>query len=438
MFDRFKSWRKREDEGAECPLCQQRNHEDAESCSRCSYQLQKPSHQQDASVGDKITTDLFDELLEEMEEDDDGEIVDWSNAAFTMDDVTIDVKQYGKDDSVVTKQKPSFALTDLPEPSDVVEREYELKPEDAPEFVTKFEVPEAEVEPLEVIEAQQIELIQPTAEAPENVEIISASEVPDTNGTESESDEEENHPADFNKDGVVDGKDLAEFMGEFRKGVEQTKKKSKKIPPTTPEPDPEPEAPSLSDHTVDQLKAMASERGLSGYSKLKKSEIITLLETEPEAEGEVETEAEIPPPPTDLPTPPTPPTLPSPPEVEEDQGPMPIPPPPVIPSIPQIPEPTETPNYWPWSQQEKWSDRKVAGQVKAAMEAARSRDIAQATVIIDEVGPHLGDRSKLIYPIGALLQRIGRGKAVDNLLTSSLSALPNDPNVATAKAKLRP
>ena len=397
MFDRFKSWRKREDEGTECPLCQQRNHEEAESCSRCSYQLQKPSHQQDASVGEKITTDLFDELLEEIEEDDDGEIIDWSNAAFTMDDVTIDVKQYGKDDSVVTKQKPSFALTDLPGPSDVVEEEYELKPEDAPEFVTKFEVPEAEVEPLEVIEAHQIELIQPTAEAPENVDIISASEVPDTNGVAPES-----------------------------------------VSEPEPEPEPEPDEPSLSDFTVDQLKAMASERGLSGYSKLKKSEIITLLETEPETEGEAETEAEIPPPPTDLPAPPTPPTLPSPPEVEEDQEPMPIPPPPVIPSIPQIPEPSETPNYWPWSQQEKWSDRKVAGQVKAAMEAARSRDIAQATVIIDEVGPHLGDRSKLIYPIGALLQRIGRGKAVDNLLTSSLSALPNDPNVATAKAKLRP
>jgi len=397
VFDRFKSWRKREDEGAECPLCQQRNHEDAESCSRCSYQLLKPSHQQDASVGDKVATDLFDELLEEMDEGDDDEIIDWSNAAFTLDEVTIDVKQYGKDDSVVTKQKPSFALTDMPEPSDTEEEEYELKPEDAPEFVTKFEVPEAEVEPLEVIEAQQIELIQPTAEAPENVEVISASEVPDTNGVTPES-----------------------------------------VSEPEPEPEPELEEPGLSDFTVDQLKAMASERGLSGYSKLKKSEIITLLETEPEPEGEPEAEAEIPPPPTDLPTPPTPPTLPPPPEVEEDQEPMPIPPAPVIPSIPKIPEPTETPNYWPWSQQEKWSDRKVAGQVKAAMEAARSRDIAQATVIIDEVGPHLGDRSKLIYPIGALLQRIGRGKAVDNLLTSSLTALPNDPNVATAKAKLRP
>ncbi|CUS45465.1 hypothetical protein MGWOODY_Smn1521 [hydrothermal vent metagenome] len=50
-----------------------------------------------------------------------------------MDDMTIDVKQYGKDDSVKTKQKPSFAMTvDLPEPSDEEEEEYELQPGDAP------------------------------------------------------------------------------------------------------------------------------------------------------------------------------------------------------------------------------------------------------------------------------------------------------------------
>jgi len=406
MFDRFKSWRKREEQGVECPLCQQRNHEDAENCSRCSYQLQKASHQQEASVGEKVATDLFDELLEEMEEDDDEETIDWSNAAFTMDDVTIDVKQYGKDDAVVTKQKPSFALTtDLPEPRDADEEEYKLKPEDAPEFVTKFEVPEIESEPLEVIEAQQIELIQPTAEAPEEVEITSASEVPDTIGSTPQ----------------------PESIPEMDSKPE-------------PEPELEPEAtePSLSDLTVDQLKTMASQRGLSGYSKLKKSDIITLLETEPEAEGEVELEANIPPPPTDLPPPLTPPTPPPPPEVEDDQEPMPIPPPPVIPSIPNIPKPAKTPNYWPWTQQEEWPDRKVAGQVKAAMEAARSRDIAQATVLIDEVGPHLGDRPKLVYPIGALLQRIGRGKSVDKLLASAVKALPNNSNVATAKAKLRP
>ena len=401
MFDRFKSWRKQEGTGVECPLCQQSNPEDAETCSRCSYQLKIASHQQTATVDEKVATNLFDELLEEMEDDDSNEVIDWSKASFTMDDMTIDVKQYGKDDSVKTKQKPSFAMTvDLPEPSDDEQEEYELKPKDAPEFVTKFEVPESEPEQLEAIPTQQIELVQPTAEAPENVEVISASEIPDTNG-----DFEEAHE-----------------------------------PEPTPEPETEPEeepAPSLSDQTVEALKQMASERGLSGYSKLKKAELITLLETEPESE-EDESKAEIylPPPPTDLPPPWIPPVPPTPPAVDEDQEPMPIPPPPVIPSVrAKAPEPD---SYWPWAQQDEWTDRKVALQVKAAMEAARAKDIAQATVIIDEVGPHLGSRPKLVYPVGALLQRLGRSKAVDDLLKLAQKELPDDQNVATAKAKLRP
>jgi len=400
VFDRFKSWRKQEGTGVECPLCQQSNPEDAETCSRCSYQLKIASHQQKATVDEKAATNLFDELLEEMEDDDSNEVIDWSKASFTMDDMTIDVKQYGKDDSVNTKQKPSFAMTvDLPEPSDDEQEEYELKPKDAPEFVTKFEVPESEPEQLEAIPTQQIELVQPTAEAPENVEVISASEIPDTNG-----DFEEAHE-----------------------------------PEPTPEPETEPEeepAPSFSDQTVEALKQMASERGLSGYSKLKKAELITLLETEPESEeDESKAEIDLPPPPTDLP-PLLPPTPPTPPAVDEDQEPMPIPPPPVIPSVrAKAPEPD---SYWPWAQQDKWTDRKVALQVKAAMEAARAKDIAQATVIIDEVGPHLGSRPKLVYPVGALLQRLGRSKAVDDLLKLAQKELPDDQNVATAKAKLRP
>ena len=386
MFDRFKSWRKQEEAGIECPLCQQSNPEDAETCSRCSYQLNIASHQQKATVDDKAATDLFDELLEEMEDDDSNEVIDWSKASFTMDDMTIDVKQYGKDDSVKTKQKPSFAMTaDLPEPSDEEEGEYELQPEDAPEFVTKFEVPESEPEQLEAIPTQQTELVQPTAEAPENVEVISASEIPDTNG-----DFEEAHE-----------------------------------PEPTPEPETEPE---------EELD-----------STLKKAELITLLETEPDPESEDErrteedeskAEIDLPPPPTDLPPPLIPPVPPTPPAVDEDQEPMPIPPPPVIPSVrAKAPEPD---SYWPWAQQDKWADRKVALQVKAAMEAARAKDIAQATVIIDEVGPHLGARPKLVYPVGALLQRIGRSKAVDDLLKSAWKELPDDQNVATAKAKLRP
>ena len=183
---------------------------------------------------------------------------------------------------------------------------------------------------------------------------------------------------------------------------------------------------------MDELKSIANERGLTGYSRLKKAELIQLIESEPE-----EVEAEIPPPPADLPPPLIPPSPPPSPEPEPEPD-LAIPPPPVIPSIPSISDPVEPPNYWPWSQQDEWTDRKVAMQVKSAMEAARTKDIAQATVLIDEVGPHLGNRSKLIYPIAALLQRIGRGKAVDKLLEDASLILPEDPNVATAKSKLRP
>ena len=72
------------------------------------------------------------------------------------------------------------------------------------------------------------------------------------------------------------------------------------------------------------------------------------------------------------------------------------------------------------------------------MEAAKSRNMAQSTVLLDEVGPHLGDRSKLIYPVGALMQRLGRAAAVDKMLEIAMEISPDDPHVQTAKAKLRP
>jgi hypothetical protein len=119
--------------------------------------------------------------------------------------------------------------------------------------------------------------------------------------------------------------------------------------------------------------------------------------------------------------------------------PPPLPPAPVI-SADQILSsiPIAEPNYWPWPQQEKWTDRDVALQVKSAMEAARAKDTAQATVLLDEVGPHLGNRSKLIYPIGALLQRIGRSQSVDKMFENASKLIPDDKNLITAKKKLRP
>ena len=146
VFDRFKKWRKEETAGIECPLCQQKNPVDAESCSTCQYQLQKAAHQQDAIIAEADAGNLFDELLADFDNDNDEEIIDWSKMTFEIDDVTIDIQQYDDDDGVTIKGNPIFSMTvDHPEPVDGEEEEYELKPEDAPEFVTKFEIPEEEL-----------------------------------------------------------------------------------------------------------------------------------------------------------------------------------------------------------------------------------------------------------------------------------------------------
>ncbi|MEC7100762.1 MAG: hypothetical protein VXW80_02830 [Candidatus Thermoplasmatota archaeon] len=361
MFDRFKFNRKTAANTIECPLCQEKNPEGSEVCSRCSYQLTLASHQQAGNVNEEETSELFDELLSDFEEDEEEEVVDWSRTTFTMDDVTIDVKQYGKDDSVVTKQKPSFAMTvDTPEPiaEEAEEEEYELTPDDAPEFVTKFEVPDVEEEKLEEITVQQVDLVQPTSESPDDVETVPAEQIPDQLPTE-----------------VI-------------QEIEQE----------------EPELP--------------------------------LEEPEPLQE-DIEESENLPAPPTNLP-PHKGPEI-APPVVDEDQDPMPLPPPPDLSMIDSIPIAEEkAPNFWPWAQQEEWSGRDVAQKVKSAMEAAKSKNIAQATVILDEVGPHLGDRTKLVYPIGALLQRMGRPQAVDRLLEAAMRAHPEDESVLSAKSKLRP
>ena len=71
---------------------------------------------------------------------------------------------------------PTFAMTvDHPDPVDEDEEEdYQLTSSDAPKFVTKFEIPETELEPLEEVQPKQVELIQPIAAAPETPPIVLA------------------------------------------------------------------------------------------------------------------------------------------------------------------------------------------------------------------------------------------------------------------------
>ena len=373
MFDKFRNWRNVEESGKICPTCQHKNSEDAILCTLCQYQLKKASFEQGSDMNEDIASDLFDELLGDFEEDSAEDIIDWSKATFQMDDVTIDVQQYDDDDGIIVSKNPSFAMTvDSPEPVDDSEEDYVLKPEDAPEFVTKFEIPDEEIEPIEEMSYKPVQLIQPAGQQPE-----SALDFPPPLDLESESEPEPE-------------------------------------PEIEPEPEPEPE-PELEPEP----------------------------EPEPELEPEPEPELESEPimiPPRKIPPPPLLPPIPP-----RDEELAPIPPPPNPPPNPIISAdqilssiPIEESNYWPWPQQEKWTDRDVALQVKAAMEAARSKDTAQATVLLDEVGPHLGNRSKLIYPIGALLQRIGRTQSVDKMFENANHLIPGDSNLLMAMKKLRP
>ena len=487
VFDRFKNWRKAEiGPTVECPLCHTNNPEGASECAQCLYQLGKASFEQVATVDEEEASSLFDELIGEMEEEEEEGIIDWSKGKFTMDDVTLDVEQYGEDDIITLSGAPTFSLTvDHPEPADEEELDYELQPADAPEFVTKFEVPAEDLRPLEAIQTQQLSLVEPTADAPRNVKVVAADEVPDSNGdlpdrfivtTESTEDTEDTESAEAEAETDIESELEAESVPEVESEAESAIE-------SQPESDEMTESNLLS-MKKSELITIADEAGLStaGTKAILTARILgeevesdvpeettEVTEIETEIEAEVEDEPETAP--EAIPMPAS--VMPSPPPVAaravdpmdaafdgrvehipltRANAIMDLPTPPRIPRIPATQAPSlphlaaandalDSPDqsmFWPWPQQDEWSDRDVVMKIKDAMEAAKRRDVAQATVIIDEVGPHLGSRTKLLYPIGALLQRIGRASTVDKMMTAALAAEPDDKHVQTAKSKLRP
>jgi len=400
-----------------------------------------------------------------------------------MDDVTIDVEQYGEDDLITLSGAPTFSLTvDHPEPADEEELDYELQPADAPEFVTKFEVPAEDLRPLEAIQTQQLSLVEPTADAPRDVKVVAADEVPDSNGdlpdrfivTTESTEDTESAEAETETDieSELEAESVPEVESEAESAIE-----------AQPESDEMTESNLLS-MKKSELITIADEAGLStaGTKAILTARILgeevesdvpeettEVTEIETEIEAEVEDEPETAP--EAIPMPAS--VMPSPPPVAAravdpmdaafDGGVeripltranaiMDLPTPPRIPRMPATQAPSlphlaaandalDSPDqsmFWPWPQQDEWSDRDVVMKIKDAMEAAKRKDVAQATVIIDEVGPHLGSRTKLLYPIGALLQRIGRAATVDKMMKAALAAEPDDKHIQTAQSKLRP
>lgn len=411
VFDRFKSWRKEQSQGVVCPSCQHSNQEGAAVCTRCYYQLDRPSFKQTSGIGANESSDLLDELVSEIEKQE-NEDEEWVAPSFSMDDVTVDVAQYEDNDHVTLNQQPDFTSI-LNPPPPMEEEEYELSSEDSPQFVKKFEVPESpdDSEEAEETEHKPIELVQPTAETPEHVEVVSASEVPDTNGWSfPEETTPVTDPADFDGDGVVD-----EYEAAFASPIS--------ISGENQEPPQEPRRRTPEEEQVEE------------------SELVE------ESDASSDPLSELPPAPTSLPIPrlnaePVPEQV----EPQETHD--------TTPALPPAPvQPWDTANdvvmtstpegarFWPWEQQEEWPLAEVKKQLSAALRAAKEQNIAEATVLIDEVGPHIGTRTPdvvavLFYAVGKLLTSIGRPRAVERMVEAASLTYPDSPEIVLASKKL--
>ena len=118
----------------------------------------------------------------------------------------------------------------------------------------------------------------------------------------------------------------------------------------------------------------------------------------------------------------------------------------LLPSAPTLSSEEDNPNetsnnqselsFWPWQQQDEWPVPEIIKQLQAAFRSAKEQNKAQTTVLLDEVGPHLGNRASLIYSVGKLLMSIGRDKEVRRMVESAYEISPEDPDVVRAKEKL--
>ena len=82
------------------------------------------------------------------------------------------------------------------------------------------------------------------------------------------------------------------------------------------------------------------------------------------------------------------------------------------------------------------SAAEIIKQLQSAIRSAKEQNTAQATVLLDEVGPHLGNRTSLVYSVGRLLMSIGRNSEARRMVESAIKLHPDDPDLVRASEKL--
>lgn len=426
----FGRWRKgKEESGLTCPLCSEVSPEGTEECPKCYHQLGKSIIDQDESVSEEVSTSIFDELLAEDEEGDDGEVVDWSKHTFEIDDVTIDVSQYEEDsDAVALSAAPNFAAIEADAPSQIPkvaeeleEGQYELSVSDAPKNVEKFVVPTSK--DVQTIEepAHQVDLVVPllpkgASESPQEEEPLSdPSEVPEEKKETSSEDNSQPIPTTVAEPGP-------------EPVVVPTTTATPVVPVATPTVAPVTTPPALP--VTPQEKATSIPKATSEA----KPEIPKLPSLNSAASnGAVAATAPA------LPSVPTTPTLPAVPSSRPDAN-----------AFKQdadldvdatVESTSATPpaldnQMWPWPQGESHDDLTVRRALRQVMESVKSGDLDGAARDLDKLGPHLGDRKEILFHVGVVLKKLGREEALRRMLETARRLHPEDQHVATALTSL--
>ena len=386
-------FRKKKTEGEEntCPLCSLSNPLDAESCIRCYYDFTAGVHQQSRKSDDAVVGGLLDELTSGIEEDEQDEAdVDWTNHSFDMSDFSVDVADYDETDDVVISHSIGFARQLVSDDEigadDDDDEDFVLSSDDAPTSVEKFVIPEGEDDDLSIPEPTKIKLIDPVSSSVQEMD----SDL-------------------LNDDWSVS--DSAPILPSNDQDIAQ--------PIIAPAPE--------SNESTGIQPVLHSESPLPPMPNMPQEPV----EQSPQVVQPAPVVPAAPPPAT----------------VFENPNPIPqsTPAMPTMPSMPNAaPAPIPTPeivsedesNIWPWNQTDAWDDRILAAKIKEAMEAAKSDRKEEAAKILDEIGPHLSDRYRLMLYVGALLKNLGRNDALQSMLETARRTQSEDEHVQAALNQL--
>ena len=458
-----------------CPLCEQQNDEGHTDCIRCGYKLGRSGNHQQGSYVEQQTSDIFSALMEEDEEELESPMVDWSQTTFTMDDVTIEVSQYNDDGEVSLSSTPKFAS------------KYDEMPDDAKNIIpSNFNHGTKETGVIEELESEgnlQKSEEEVVEGGPPLVEVNEEEEDEELDTSEEEAVEEDLPLVEVHEEeaieedlplvgaipdedlplvGAIPDEDLplVGAVPDYSESITQVEHgkdgpndtENELLKRTELDPTPDMEEEELHSLTSAELRSMLSSVGASTIGD--KTELVKRflestehsIDTGSEESQVIEEDAEVNTEKTRF-------------SQNNSLGAK----PPLIPEIISNPSQKIEPlneeegnstmdivdvyleksqatmtrsSYWPWPQEMPWIEKEIAVKLRQSLGEAKEKRMGRARELLDEVGPHLGDRTRLLFPVCRLLQALGRGDEVPSIIEGAEGRHPSDPAVTDARDRL--